>query len=103
MTVDERKRHALYRRLETLLGDDHADTVMELLPPVGWADVATRADLHALEARMDLRFEAVEARVDKGFAELRAELHQALRQQIWAILGVLVVAVAVSEALSRLA
>lgn len=52
---------------------------------------------------MDLRFEAVEARVDKGFAELRAELHQALRQQIWAILGVLVVAVAVSEALSRLA
>jgi hypothetical protein len=114
MTVDERKRHALYRRLETLLGDDHADTVMELLPPVGWADVATRHDLQALEARMATRLEAVEARleavevrlearVETGFAELRAELHQALRQQVWAILGVLVVALAVSEALARLA
>ena len=92
MTVDERKRHALYRRLEHVLGDEHADTVMELLPPVGWADVATKTDLAALEARMD-----------KGFAELRAELHQALRQQLWAIFGVLVMAVVISEAVSRLA
>ncbi len=106
MTIDERKRHGLYRRLEQVLGDEHADTVMELLPPVGWADVATKADLAALEDRVDLRFEALEARMDKGFtelgAELRTELHQALRQQLWAIFGVLVMAVVISEAVSRL-
>lgn len=33
---------------------------MDLLPAVGWADVATKHDLDALEARMDLRFDAME-------------------------------------------
>ncbi len=29
------------------MGTERADTVMELLPPVGWADVATKQDLAA--------------------------------------------------------
>lgn len=102
MTIDERKRHDLYQRFEDVLGHEHADTLMELLPPVGWADVATKADLTALEHRVDSKFETLEARMDKGFAEIRAELHQALRQQLWAIFGVLVMAIIVSEAISRI-
>ena len=62
MSIDERRRHALYERLEGVLEAEHADTLMELLPPVGWADVATKQDLAALEQRMDLRFEAMEHR-----------------------------------------
>ena len=64
MAVDERSRHELYRRLEEVLGPEAATTLIEHLPPVGWADVATRHDLAGLEQRMELRF----ARVDDQFA-----------------------------------
>lgn len=39
--------------------------MMELLPPVGWADVATKRDLDQLEGRMDLRFDKVDLRFDQ--------------------------------------
>ena len=64
MALDERARHELFLRLEQVLGADEADTLMELLPPVGWADVATKRDLDALEERMNLRFELVDQRFD---------------------------------------
>lgn len=103
MTIDDRKRHALYERFDEVLGDEHADTMMALLPPVGWADVATKHDLAALEERIDLRIDSLEWRMQAGFAELRAEFHIALRQQLWAILGVLVVALVLSEVAGRIA
>lgn len=56
MAVDERSRHELYLRLESVVGRQEADTLMSLLPPVGWADVATKHDLErdlaALESRV---------------------------------------------------
>ena len=64
MVVDERSRHELYSRLEEVLGPDAATTLIEHLPPVGWADVATKNDLAGLEQRMDLRFARVEGRFD---------------------------------------
>jgi hypothetical protein len=87
MTVDERKRHALYKRLEEVLDGEHADTVMELLPPVGWADVATKRDL-------DLKLEATEARLSERFTK---ELSDGLRHQTWSIVVVLVMAVVVNQ------
>ena len=69
IVVDERSRHQLYRRLEEVLGAEAATTLIEHLPPVGWADVATRHDLMALEQRMELRFD----RIDDRFARATAE------------------------------
>ena len=66
MAVDERPRHELYRQLEEVLGPDAATTLIEHLPPVGWADVATKHDLAGLEERIDDRF----ARVDDRFARV---------------------------------
>jgi hypothetical protein len=72
MVLDERARHELFLRLEAALGAESAETLMELLPPVGWADVATKRDLDALEQRMDLRFELV----DQRFESLEQRLEQ---------------------------
>jgi hypothetical protein len=47
MAVTEASRHALYQRLDVVLGPDETATLMEHLPPVGWADVATKRDLQA--------------------------------------------------------
>jgi len=51
-------------------GDDAGITLMELLPPVGWADVATKQDLVLLEAkidRLDARFDELEERLELKF------------------------------------
>lgn len=58
-------------RLEQALGPESAETLMELLPPVGWADVATKHDLYAVEERLNLRFELLD---HKLLAAFRGEL-----------------------------
>lgn len=63
MAIDERRRHELYRWAQEAMGPERADTLMELLPPVGWADVATKDDVRVLGR--ELRGE---------IAELRGEL-----------------------------
>ncbi len=45
MAIDERSRHELHRKLVQTLGPEEAATLMSYLPPVGWADVATKRDL----------------------------------------------------------
>jgi hypothetical protein len=63
MAFDERTRHQLYLRLEEVLGPEEATILMEHLPPVGWADVATKRDLQLLRT------------------EFRADLQEGLREQ----------------------
>jgi len=72
MVVDERSRHELYRRLEEVLGPDAATTLIEHLPPVGWADVATKNDLAGLEQRLEGRFTAMDDRITAATSDLRA-------------------------------
>lgn len=71
MAIDERSRHELYLKLEQLLGSQEATTLMEHLPPIGWADVATKRDLDHLEARMDGMKREIVSQVQ---ADFRAEL-----------------------------
>ena len=42
MAVSEKQRHELMKAMEGALGPEPAETLMNLLPPVGWADVATK-------------------------------------------------------------
>jgi hypothetical protein len=87
MALDERARHGLFLRLEEALGPESAETLMEMLPPVGWADVATRRDLDALEERMNLRFEALEQRfelIDQRFEASEHKLLAAFRAELLA-------------------
>ena len=52
MALAGQARHQLFLRLEQALGPEWAEILMELLPPVGWADVATKRDLDALENKL---------------------------------------------------
>ena len=53
MTVDEQRlRQSLHARLAELVGADETALLMNYLPPVGWADVATKRDLDVLRAEM---------------------------------------------------
>lgn len=56
MAIDERARHQLHARLEQVLGTSEATTLMEYLPPTGWADVATKRDLDHLADRLRVEF-----------------------------------------------
>lgn len=74
MAINEQSRHKLHGRLEQVLGADEAATLMEHLPPMGWADVATKRDLDLAKRDLDLRMDVLEQRL---LAQFRAELiHQ---------------------------
>ena len=53
MTITEAERFAMHVELRKVLGDDVANTVMEHLPPAGWADVARKSDVEVVERRLD--------------------------------------------------
>ena len=53
MTITEAKRFEMHRELKKALGDDVADTMMEHLPPTGWADVARKHDIVAVRHDID--------------------------------------------------
>jgi hypothetical protein len=75
--VSDSERRALYDAAYASLGPGPAATLMDLLPPVGWADVARQGDLTALRGEMaEVRGEMAELRAElRGeMAELRAEL-----------------------------
>lgn len=90
MASNEDDRYRLHQHLEEVLGRDDANTLMEHLPPTGWANVATKDDVEHLRVstthhldqlraqmvhefelrdvrfeRIDLRFQQVDARFDQ--------------------------------------
>ncbi|MFM8553065.1 MAG: hypothetical protein ACKOBO_00400 [Acidimicrobiales bacterium] len=53
MTVSESRRHEMQLGLRRMLGDSVGETLMEHLPPVGWADVALTRDVLAVRQDID--------------------------------------------------
>lgn len=101
MAIDERARHNLYQRLEEHLGAEAASTLMEHLPPTGWADVTTKRDLDQstalLKADLDQygavihgELVAFKAELEKSIERTRAELHKALSTHTVAIVVAMV-------------
>ena len=99
MAIDERARHQLYLRLEEQLGAEAAATLMEHLPPTGWADVATKRDLDHLR-------EITSADIQRVGDQLRAEFHRGIaestRTVVLANIGVFVAIAGVAFAAARL-
>ena len=104
MKVTERQRHALHEWARRHGNEEVAETLMELLPPVGWADVATKRDVDTLAMRMD-RFEARMDRFDGRMDHFESRLgdgfdrvHRDMRVQLYWVLGFLTSAVGVISA-----
>lgn len=79
--IDERSRHSLFLRLEELLGPEEATTLMEYLPPVGWADVATKRDLDHLSTQLATTTTLLRQEMASSTALLRQEMSM-LRQEM---------------------
>jgi Mg2+ and Co2+ transporter CorA len=65
MAAIEPARHALYSRLEEVLGRDHADTLMSHLPLEMNDQVATKGDLADMRRDLDQRFNRMDERFDR--------------------------------------
>lgn len=57
MSITNEDRYTLQQRAREVLGPKEGNTMMELLPPAGCAEVATKSDLAVLrsEVRADLQ------------------------------------------------
>ena len=95
MAISEEARHELYQALERSIGHEHATTLMEHLPPVGWADVATRRDLEM----QDLKLEATEARLT---ALIDRRVAEAVRVHVLTSVGSVLTAVSLAFTAARL-
>ena len=85
MAIDERARHQLYLRLEEHLGAEAATTLMEHLPPVGWADVATKRDLDHLGDITEARFAQLGDHLRVEMRDVALDLQKTISQQTWMI------------------
>jgi len=82
--ASDRQRRELYVALEATLGGGPAQTLMELLPPFDWSDVARRSDIAELRGEVaELRGEiggvkgqigGLRSEMVGGLAEVRAEI-----------------------------
>jgi hypothetical protein len=85
MAVTEPERLQMHRALTEAIGEEEAGTLMAHLPPVGWADVATKQDIEHLRELTTERFRTVATKQD--IAELRAHMDETLRKHAYSLVG----------------
>ncbi len=74
MSVTEYERHQIFQWYEEAMGSERAKIMMNLVPPVGWGEVATRTDLVALGNGLRGEMAALRSELRGEMAELRGEM-----------------------------
>ncbi|MFZ1276252.1 MAG: hypothetical protein WBB51_04615 [Candidatus Microthrix parvicella] len=90
MTVTEEARYHRLQQLDDSVGEKGANTMMELLPPVGWADVATKRDLDQQSERLGLMVRAEISGVRAEIAGVRGDFQNSLRRMQTVLLSAVV-------------
>ena len=93
--IDELSRHRLFTKLQDVLGVDDAAVLIEHLPPVGWADVATKRDLEPLVARLEV--------LGNDLGTLRAEVSSQFRTTLFTMMGMMLTLTGLVFAAAKLA
>ena len=106
MSITEASRFQLRTAIGQILSEEAADTLMELLPPVGWADVATKTDIQHLRDEMQhLRDELKGDMLNLQLTievNVRKLIHEQTKWLITTMIAMNAVTVAVAVALSKL-
>jgi hypothetical protein len=100
MGVTEQQRHLLLTWFEEQMGPERAATMMELMPPAGAAELATKRDLDDVErrltARFDARFDAHDARFDAKLEAMRSTTLRTVGTWLFASQAAVITAIGVA-------
>ena len=99
MSITEASRFQLRTAIGQILSEEAADTLMELLPPVGWADVATKTDLQHLRDELKSDMLNLQLTIEVNVRKL---IHEQTKWLITTMIAMNAVTVAMAVALSKL-
>ena len=99
MSITEASRFQLRTAIGLILSEEAADTLMELLPPVGWADVATKTDIQHLRDELKGDMLNLQLTIEVNVRKL---IHEQTKWLITTMIAMNAVTVAVAVALSKL-
>jgi hypothetical protein len=99
MSITEASRFQLRTAIGQILDEEAADTLMELLPPVGWADVATKTDLQHLRDELKGDMHALQLTIEIA---IEKRIHEQTKWLITTMIAMNTVMLAASVALSKL-
>ena len=96
MGVTEQQRHELLAWFEEQMGHERAATMMELMPPAGAAELATKRDLDDLERRLAARFDTQDARFDAKLEAMRSATLRTVGTWLFASQAAVIAAIGVA-------
>lgn len=57
------------------MGPERAAVMMDLLPPVGWSDIATKADIDSVRMELKADMKLLEGKMEHGFGRMQKSIY----------------------------
>ncbi|HEX7134501.1 MAG TPA: hypothetical protein VF228_18145 [Iamia sp.] len=81
MALATRERQQIYTRLAPVIGEEEAGTLLDQFPSTADTELATVADLKALDAKIDMVEARLIGKMEAGFERLEKLIYQQMRRQ----------------------